>query len=859
VIDHVPRELSAAQRSALAGLARIVVATLLERRQRLALSGELAAAEADYRFIVEHQSELISLASADGTLRYVSPAYAQFFGLQPPAMVGRNLADFVEEADRPAVRAHLRRVCEGGVVAGGVNRMVSASGQERWVAWTNRPVPGGEGRPATIHSVGRDITAQRQAEQALADNEARSRRLYDATPAMLHSVDLQGRLLNVSDHWLAQMGYTREEVIGRASVGFLTPASSQYARDVVLPAFYQSGRCDDVAYQMVRKDGSLIDVLLSAVLERDERGEPLRSLAVVQDVTERKATAAALHETTHTLQLVLDSLPARTSYWDVQRRNRFANKAFQSWFGAEPQAMAGRHARDVLGPAWYARIEHVITSSLEGEPGQIELSSPGPGGALQHTDLRFIPDRREGTVCGLFVFALDVTAHRQAERELADREQRFKLLVDGVRDHAIYMLDPQGRVATWNAGAQRSYRAEQVLGQPFALFFTPEDVALGRPAQALALAARAGRHEAEAWCVRGDGSRFWGSVLLNALQDDAHQLLGYACITHDLTEQKRQQALLLRVVELAPCAMLMADADGGIVMVNAQAEQMFGYGRAELLGRPLTLLVPALPPAGFTAMGAGHASQAMRKSGQAFPIEIGLGRIDSADGPATLAAVFDITQRRAQQAATEQALAEKETLLKEVYHRVKNNLQVVQSLLNLQQRVLPEGAARNAFQDTVLRVRAMALVHEKLYQSGNLAAISLPAYTRDLLGQLAAAHGGAGAVNVSLHCDIAAIETGLDNAVPYGLLLTELVTNCFKHAFPGGRRGTVHVSLVRQPMGGLLTVADDGVGFADAADGRAPLASMGLTLAQSLAQQLGGELHTRSGAGWSAVVSLARL
>lgn len=864
VIDRVPRQLAQWQRTALSGLADIAVAALLERKRRLELDRELTRSEARYRLIVEGQTELVSLARPDGTLSFVNLAYAEFFGLRPDDMLGRNLLDFVPEADRSAVSAHLQRVVSQRTVASGVNRMQARDGTVRWVAWTNRCVVPADGAAPIIQSVGRDITAQRQAEEALAASEQRHRLLYEATPAMLHSIDAQGRLVDVSDRWLRTLGYERAEVIGRPSVDFLSPASRTHARTAVLPEFFRTGLCESVDYQMVRKDGSVVEVQMSAILERDADGAPLRSLAVTQDVTERKATAASLAETTHVLQLVLDSLPARISYWDRDSRNQFANQSFMRAFGLGQRRIEGCHAREVLGEAWYERIRPSIDAGLGGQPVELEIPMDTADRQRRYLDMRFTPDLREGEVHGLFVFALDVTEQHLARQELAQRDARFKLLVEGIRDYAIYMLDADGRVATWNAGAERieGYREEQILGQHYGVFFAPEDRAGGKPGLALEEAARVGRYEAEDWRVRADGTRYWAGVLLTALRDEQRRLVGYAKITRDLTERRRQQALVDRAVELAPCAMLIVGADGTILMANAQAEATFGYPRAELLGRSVDTLIPAsarMRHAGLRrgyahhpatrTMGAGRELRALRSDGREVPVEVGLSPIELAGGQATLAAVFDITERRRQQALTEQALAEKETLLKEVYHRVKNNLQVVQSLLSLQGESQPAGPGRSAIEECVLRVRAMALVHEKLYQAGNLASVSLAGYTKDLVAQLAEAQG-VDRGRIRLHEDVGETNTGLDYAIPFGLLLTELITNCLKHGFPNGRAGEVRVSLAKQEGGHLLTVADTGVGFPEGFDPAVRTPSMGLQLAHSLARQLGGELlmQTRGGA-----------
>ena len=116
----------------------------------------------------------------------------------------------------------------------------------------------------------------------------RYRQFYESTPAMLHSIDMNGVLVSVSDTWLAKLGYSREEVIGRRSVDFLTAKSRDHAAHTVLPAFFQTGRCDDVEYEMVTGSGAVIEVLLSAVLERDASGRPLHTTAVIQDVTGRR-------------------------------------------------------------------------------------------------------------------------------------------------------------------------------------------------------------------------------------------------------------------------------------------------------------------------------------------------------------------------------------------------------------------------------------------------------------------------------------------------------------------------------------------------------------------------------------------
>src|SRR6266568_4747197 len=181
-------------------------------------------------------------------------------------------------------------------------------------------------------------------------------------------------------------------------------------------------------------------------------------------------------------------------------------------------------------------------------------------------------------------------------------EDLFRLMVENVRDYAIFMLDVAGRVATWNVGAQRikGYSAEEIVGQHFSRFYVPEDVQARKPERELQVAAAEGRCEDEGWRVRKDGSRFWANVVVTPLRNPDGALLGFAKLTRDLTERRRvegamrqtEERLRLMVESVKDHAILMLDREGRVISWNAGAERIKGYRADEILGRHYSQFYP---------------------------------------------------------------------------------------------------------------------------------------------------------------------------------------------------------------------------------------------------------------------------
>lgn len=318
------------------------------------------------------------------------------------------------------------------------------------------------------------------------------------------------------------------------------------------------------------------------------------------------------------------------------------------------------------------------------------------------------------------------------------------------------------------------------------------------------------------------------------------------------TAQRKSEERFRLVVEAAPNAMVMVNGAGLIEMVNAQAERVFGYSRDEMLGQPLEILVPerfrqihpglrqmfAADPRS-RPMGGGRDLYARRKDGSEFPVEIGLNPIETDDGPMVLSAIVDISDRKQKEERIQAALREKDILLGEIHHRVKNNLQLVHSLLDLQSSQIDDPVILGMLRDSQNRIRSMVLIHQTLYQSKDFARVDFASFLDSLLPTLVASYG-MDSDRISLVVKTVEVHLPLSVAIPCGLVVNELITNAFKHAFPDSRQGEIMVDLTDGGDGNVgLVVSDNGVGIPAGLDIERT-ATLGLQLVVLLTDQLGG-------------------
>ena len=453
----------------------------------------------------------------------------------------------------------------------------------------------------------------------------------------------------------------------------------------------------------------------------------------------------------------------------------------------------------------------------------------------------------------------DVTHLKRSELAVSESEQRYRLLADNA-DDIISLHDLQGRLLYASPSAQRmtGFRLEHLLGVSADTLVHPDD------RQRVRREARRSLRRRQATIIewrrlRPDGSFLWSETSTKVLLDANGRPERLLCVTRDITARRQSEEALRRSEQLYRS--IVETAHEGIWLLDPEERTRFANSRmAEILGCTPEEMTDALAH-GFLDEAdrqsvAGNVER--RRQGIAEQLELTFVRKDGTRVPTlvstspvfdeagrfagSLAMIVDISRRKEHEQELQAALSAQATLLKEIHHRVKNNLAVVVNLLMLQGARTEDPEAKGILRECQDRVHTMSLIHESLYRSGGEATLALAPFLSRLCDYLYQSHAlDRDRVRVEVETDDLYVD--LDLATPLGLLLNELLSNALKHAFPGRRHGRVRVELRRGGnQAAWLLVQDDGVGLREDIDVLAAT-SLGLKLVRTLARQLDGELQ----------------
>ena len=804
------------------------------RPQQLA-TRRLAASEARFRALSDSSPLGVFHIDPDGACTYTNQRWQQIYGLGLAEGLGSGWAACVSADDRAMIDAAWRHAVVGQSELAIEYAVRRPDGSLRQVQVRARPAADGDGGTPGFVGTVEDITERCAMQAALAENDELLRRLYEATPAMLQSMDDQGRLLTVSDAWLARLGFQRAEVIGRPVIDFMTADSSELALGQLLPKLFATGRCDAVPCAMRHCDGTVVEVLASAILDR-RPGQPLRSLAVLEDVTLRRQAERQLDEQQRRLDDILKATRVGIWQWNIATGEIHVNERSASLIGQTAESLAGQSiaARlEVTHPDDRGRATRALQRHFAGKTDFYEVDT-----RVRHRDGHWVWIESRGRVMSrtpegkpgwMFGTHIDISARKALEREVQDKERFLRQVLDNV-PALIAHLDTDGRYTMVN----QAYRAWSKRSDAEVIGHTVAEVhgSPGQAAMATGLAAALAGTPATFEVDLPSGSE------LRALQvtyvpnrDEQGRVMGVFSMMIDITPLRRTEQRLRMVMDSSPLGMFVTDAQGRCRFTNAAWQRIAGMDGEQCLGDGWARAIhpedrERMAAKWADAVRSGSASEHRYRRpdgsvvwvrGYVSPV------IDDRYDVGVVGTVEDITERRrldqALAASTAELKRSNEDLERFAYvasHDLQEPLRMVTSygqlLVRRHRASLP--AEAQEFLDFMVDggQRAQALIRDLLSlaridsQARPWEPVAIDALLADTVQQLRMRIRETGA-----EVTHGPLPVVLADARQMGQLFANLVGNALK--FRGSQVPRVHVSAERAGDGWRIEVHDNGLGI----------------------------------------------
>jgi PAS domain S-box-containing protein len=701
-----------------------------------------------------------------------------------------------------------------------------------------------------IEGMATDITAGKQIEHELSAKTHMLESVFESAPYIMMLVNAEGRVTDINRIGVQFANRDKEKLLGllggevfgclnsfygpgcgKNQICLSCPVRSRFAHtfETGEPIYEGEGQLEII------KDNVKIclDILISTALV--ETANDRHVLVTIADITARKQAEQALKLRESYLTAIVENHPGLVWLKDSQGRFLTVNQAFATSCGkTSPTDLVGRTDLDIWPPELAEKYRADDANVIQGKtPVVVEelVFAQGQNTWFETFKTPILDDQND--ILGTTGYSRDITARKQAEDAIKKSEERYRSLFDNMTEgFALHELIFDEK------GAPRDYRFLDVNRAFEQLTGLQRESIVGKGQREVLPA------EDEFWfrtyCrVALTGESVYLDNFSPALQRH-YEVYSYspapnqfAVVFIDVTARKKAETALREseqryraVADSASDAIITADSVGNVVGWNPSAEKMFGYSEAEINGKPLTILLPAqfqgLHLNGMERVQSGGERRIIgttveveghRKDGSEFPLELSLAEWQVTSGQFYTAILRDITARKRDERQIKTALADKEILLRELYHRTKNNMQVICAMLELQADNVTDELALRVFRETENKIRSMALIHQMLYQSQNLSSIDLKEYLDELATLLLKSykiHPG----RIALTLDMESVPVLIDFATPCGLIVNELMSNALKYAFPGERKGKISLGLAKSAAGFItLRFSDDGVGL----------------------------------------------
>lgn len=834
-----------------------------------------AIAEAKYRSLIEGVNDLVFVILVpSGRYEYVSPSALAVVGYDAAEIQAEPFFLFrvVHSDSREAIEQTWARTLKGIVDPRLDFKLVDPAGRVRWISASRTAIRNGEGRLIAVEGICRDVTQQREAEDEARRSAELLRTVVAGAPAVIYALDRDGVFTLSEGLGLAALGLRPGEVVGRS-------AFELYGS---IPGFREAfDRALSGSQSALASTVGGVEFEAVYAPSRNAAGEVVGVIGVAFDVNERKRGERALHEREQRYASLVAALTEGVVIQDRSGAIVTCNQSACRILGLTEDELLGRTSVD---PRWatlredgspFPGHDHPAMQTLRtGQPiHDVTMSVCRPDGSHRWLLVNSQPvfGEADGPATAAVTSFRDVTDARRRQLELQrarERAEVFHQLVEAA-GQGIGFATPELRVVYLNGALMRmlDVRSSVDVGHWHVdEFYTDESRDVLRRVVLPALEAQ-GVWSGE-MTMRSLTGRLIPSInTIFPLKNERCEIVAVANVLVDITDRRRAEEALRRnearlkeAQRLARAGSWDFDLRSGRLDWSDEVFRIFELDAATVVPSFDLFLDTVHPEDRQSVREAYEASvdgvgpysvthRLLMPDGRVkYVHEEGRTEYDADGRPVrSHGSCQDVTERVTAERALETSLREKDMLLREVHHRVKNNLQIVSSLLYFQEKRARTRAGAETFADSRHRLRSMMLVHEKLYRSGNLSNVGFDDYVRSLVADL---HQSLvpRPRQIELGYDLEPVPLSLEQAVPLGMIVSELVTNAFKHAFPKGCRGAVRLTMRARGRTVEVVAADDGIGLPEGFDHTSG-ETFGWQLVRNLVAQIGGRIDVERQAG----------
>jgi PAS domain S-box-containing protein len=848
----------------------------------------LRDSEERFRILSNASTEGIVLSDR-GNVIDVNERFLDIFGFtRREEVLGKPVRDFVIRDSKRFVSS---RISSAGPLSSFEIVCRKKDGSEIFLEARGQNIPY-NGKKIRITSIN-DITQRKISEDALKESERTLSTLLGNLPGMAYRClyDDKWTMQFVSDGCYELTGYKPEDLLRNKKLSFsklLYPEDRPRGLDEIEQAIKKKTQFE-IQYRIVTNEHKVKWVLEKGEGVFDEKGKLLFLEGFISDITEQKQHEIELEKSKESYKNLIESSPDGIFIHDYKGKVLFANpavlkmleintpekigmKSIYEYSLSEDLEIYRKRSRDLFKgkdlPFVETKIRRKDGSVMEVESKPILFNYLGKPSVLVFCrDITFQRQLEKEQLRAQIAeeanrkLQLEIGQRQRTERELQSTQKYTRRLIDSSLD-MIYAFDKEDYITEFNLSAQNIflYSSEEAIGKPITfLFATPQQWSHVNDE----LVRGTGAYAGEVICRKKSGELFTSFLSASVLKNDFGESIGAMGVSRDISTLKKteeqinlQAAKLNSIIESSSHYIWTYNRDLCLTSFNLNyVKMMFSrYGQQVKAGTHLFKgkLVSTAEHNDFWMIKSLAAFNGLPQNfetsfyhndtGNTTWMEVYLNPIYGADNKVSEISGIghDITEKKISEERLRLSLKEKEVLLKEVHHRVKNNLQVISSILNLQSSYVKDRKTLEILRESQNRIKSMAYIHESLYQTKDFSSINFAEYVTNLSTNLVHSYQSF-EDQVELDLKIQDLYLNLDLAIPCGLIINEILSNALKYAFPKNRRGKISIRLAHKNQEITLVIQDNGIGLPDHIDYK-NTESLGLQLVVTLVDQLGGTI-----------------